>query len=317
MTVLFYLLGYLAVASFIVLAFLKIKGYCNASPLHVRWEIYPVPHEGKKASYGGSFMETSDWWNKPRHVEHLGDILGIFKEVLLLEATFKHNHSLWFRTYPFHFGLYMLMGGTIILLITVICGLFGASHVWGPVNEMGGFVTFIHNVINAVVLIGAFGIVGGGIALIARRLSDKGLRIYSTREHFLNLGVFVLFGLLTLWAWAFNPDYATLAATFIHNLVVAHFAPIESVSFILSMLCGFFVLIWIPVTNMQHLILKYFMYHDIRWGDRPLRESVEDQKIITDQLLKYRASWSAPHITGDGARKTWLEIATSVNETEK
>ena len=314
MTVLFYLLGYLALIAFIALAAIKIKGYLDASPLHVRWELYPVPHEGAKANYGGSFMETSEWWTKPRHIEHWGDIMGILKEVLLLEATFKHNHSLWFRTYPFHFGLYMLMGGTIILLFTVLFGLLGASEIWGSVQNMGGIVTFIHNVINAIVLIGAFGIVGGGIALIHRRMTDEGLKVYTTKEHFLNIGVFVLFGLFTLAAWAFNADYAVLAGTFLHNFLTFTFEPIDSVFFTLSMLCGFFVMIWIPITNMQHLLLKYFMYHDIRWGDKPLQESEADQKTITDKLLKYHVEWSAEHINPDGAPKTWLDVATSVTK---
>lgn len=311
MTTLFYLLGYLAVVGFIALTCIKIKGYLDASPLHVRWELYPIPHEGKKATYGGSFMEESNWWERPRHIEHLGDIMGIFKEVLLLEATFKHNHSLWFRTYPFHFGLYMLMGGCIILFGTVLAGLLGASSLWGPVSEMGGIVNFIHNVLNSVVLIGAFGIVGGGIALIQRRLSDKGLKVYTTREHYLNIGVFVIFGLTTLAAWTFNEDYAILAATFMHNFLTFNFQPIDSFFFNLSMLCCFFVLIWIPVTNMQHLLLKYFMYHDIRWGDRPLKESKKDQEIITKELLNYQVTWSADHIKGDGTPKTWLDVATS------
>ena len=310
MTTLFYLLGYLALAAFIVLAVTKIQGYLKASPLHVRWEIYPVPHEGKKAQYGGSFMETSNWWTKPRHIEHIWDIVGIFKEVLLLEATFKHNHSLWFRTYPFHFGLYMLMGGIIILACTVLCGMLGASPIWGSVQEMGGIVTFVHNVLSAVLLIGAFGLVGGGIALIQRRRTDAGLKVYTTKEHYLNIGVFVLFGLCTLAAWAFNADYVTMAATFMHNFFTFTFEPIDSFFFTVSMLCGFFVMIWIPITNMQHLLLKYFMYHDIRWGDKPLQESKQDQDTIVNELLKYKVTWSAEHIAGDGNPKTWLDVAT-------
>ena len=88
MTTLFYILGYLAVVGFICLAYLKIKSYMAASPLHVRWELYPVPHEGvKKAAYGGSFMEEKEWWTKPRHISHWGDIKGILVEVLCLHAT--------------------------------------------------------------------------------------------------------------------------------------------------------------------------------------------------------------------------------------
>ena len=108
MTTLFYILGYLAVVGFICLAYLKIKAYMAASPLHVRWELYPVPHEGPKAAYGGSFMEEKEWWTKPRHISHWGDIKGILVEVLFLHATLEHNQKLWFRTYPFHVGMYML-----------------------------------------------------------------------------------------------------------------------------------------------------------------------------------------------------------------
>ncbi len=37
-------------------------------PMHVRWELYPVAHEGKKAHYGGSYLEESKWWQKKREV---------------------------------------------------------------------------------------------------------------------------------------------------------------------------------------------------------------------------------------------------------
>ena len=41
----------------------------------------------------------------------MGDLKALLEEVLFLHATFTHNLKLWFRTYPFHLGLYMLMGG--------------------------------------------------------------------------------------------------------------------------------------------------------------------------------------------------------------
>lgn len=169
MTTLFYILGYLAVVGFICLAYLKIKAYMAASPLHVRWELYPVPHEGPKATYGGSFMEEKEWWTKPRHISHWGDIKGILVEVLFLHATLEHNQKLWFRTYPFHVGMYMLMGGTIIVVLSVIAQLCG-------LDPQGGVMAFVGNVISAVVLLGSFCIVGGGIALIQRRREDEGLK---------------------------------------------------------------------------------------------------------------------------------------------
>ena len=147
MTILFYILGYLAVAGFICMAYLKIRSYMAASPLHVRWELYPVPHEGSKTVYGGSFMEEKDWWTQPRHISHWGDIKALLTEVLFLHATFEHNIKLWVRSYPFHVGMYMLMGGTIIVLCAAFAQLFG-------LNPQGGMMLFVGNVINAMVLVG-------------------------------------------------------------------------------------------------------------------------------------------------------------------
>ena len=33
-------------------------------PLNMRWEIYPIPHEGARSAYGGSKLEETDWWKK-------------------------------------------------------------------------------------------------------------------------------------------------------------------------------------------------------------------------------------------------------------
>jgi nitrate reductase gamma subunit len=304
MTTLFYLLGYLAVAGFFGLVFIKVRSYLTASPLHVRWEIYPIPHEGAKTSYGGSFMEEKDWWSKARHVSHLGDIKALGTEVLCLHATFKHNLKLWFRTYPFHFGMYMLMGGTIIVLFSALAQVFGLS-------PDCAFMLFVNNVINAVVLVGCLCIIGGGIALISRRMNDEGLKKYTTPEHYFNLLVFVIFAVFGLLAWIAAPSFFELARTFIHNLITCNFVPQTSTAFALHMLIGFFLLVWIPMTNMGHLFMKYFTYHDIRWSDEPTTYNEKTKQIIPDALQKYSVTWSASHITNGGCAKTWLEVASS------
>ena len=35
-------------------------------PVHLRWELAPVPHEKGKSHYGGSYLEEFEWWTKPR-----------------------------------------------------------------------------------------------------------------------------------------------------------------------------------------------------------------------------------------------------------
>jgi nitrate reductase gamma subunit len=302
MTTLFYLAAYAAILGFIFFAVTKVRGYLAASPLHVRWELYPVPHEGKKAAYGGSCMDEKEWWTKPRHIDHMGDLIALLKEVLFLEATFTHNRPLWFRTYPFHFGLYMMMGGMFVVLFAVILKMFGVA-------DDNGFVIFIGNVINAISMLGLLGIVGGGIGLIYRRLDDKGLRRYSTPEHFFNLGAFVVYALFGLAAWATQPSFFALSRDFMYNLFTFNFVAQVSSPFAIHMFIGFIMMVWIPMTNMSHLIYKYFNYHDIRWGDTPTNDSVANQKKI-GEMLGYKPTWSAEHIAGDG-NKTWVDVAVT------
>lgn len=301
MTTLFYLFAYAAILGFCVIAFLKVRSYLAASPLHVRWELYPVPHEGAKATHGGSFMEGSDWWTKPRQHSALGDIKALLVEVIFLHATFKHNLNLWVRTYPFHWGLYMLMGGIFLTLITAVAKIAGA--------ESNGFIVFLGNVINAVSMLGMLSIIGGGLGLIYRRATDEGLSKYTTPEHYFNLGIFVFYAVVGLAAWATNPSYYVLSRDFMANLLTLNFAPLGSSAFGLHLFIGFLLMIWIPATHMGHLFMKYFTYHDIRWGDEPTSESLKNQKKI-EAALQYPVSWSAPHIDGDG-KKTWVDVATT------
>lgn len=309
MYALFYILGYLAFFGFVCLAIIRTRTYLKDSPLHIRWELYPIPHEGpKRASYGGSYMEETDWWTKKRHVDHWMDIKAMAEEIFLLKATYEHNQPLWLRTYPFHMGLYMLMGGTILLNFIVILELLGV-----PVHN--GFMIFLGNIINAIVPFGAACIAGGAIALIIFRMSESGLKKYSAMEQWLNLYSFACFGLLTLCAWVFNPSYYEVARNFLYNIYTANFRPLGSTWFVLNMLAGYFVLIWIPVTNMRHLIMKYWLYHDIRWGDEATVWSRKNQETIPE-LLKYDTTWDAPHISEEGKNKNWADVATSNPATD-
>ena len=48
-------------------------------PMHLRWELYPVPHEiGHK--YGGSYYEELDWWTHPRRTNRVRDIFSKLRD---------------------------------------------------------------------------------------------------------------------------------------------------------------------------------------------------------------------------------------------
>ena len=64
---------YLCVAVFlgaVISRFLKIQRL----PIHLRWELYPVAHEKGRAEYGGSYLEESNWWTKPRESSKAGEL---------------------------------------------------------------------------------------------------------------------------------------------------------------------------------------------------------------------------------------------------
>lgn len=303
MYTLFYILAYVSVIVFIFLAILKIWDFLKASPLHIRWELYPVPHEGpKRGAYGGSYMEETDWWTKPRHFDHWMDIKSMALEIFCLQSTYEHKPKLWLCSYPFHMGLYLLMGGSMLVVFAVILRLCGLC----PEN---GFAIFLTNVLNVTSICGAFLIAGGSIALIARRTTDKGLHKYTTPEMYANLCAFATFSIITILAWCFNPSYGQLSQDFIYNMLTGNFEALGSFWFVLNMLVGYAIWIWIPLTNMRHILIKYFMYHDIRWGDEATVWSEKNQELI-NKNLKFNTDWAAPHVA-DGKDESWAEVATT------
>ena len=84
MTVFLYGLTYASVLTFIGACVVRILRYARA-PLHLRWELYPVPHEEpKRVEHGGSYFETLDWWTKPTHFNLLGELRFMAVEMLFL-----------------------------------------------------------------------------------------------------------------------------------------------------------------------------------------------------------------------------------------
>lgn len=304
MITLFYLLGYLALIGCAITSVIKIRTYMTKTPGHLRWELYPIPHEGSKAKYGGSYMEESNWWEHEHKARHVDDLIFLIREVLFLEATFHHNRPLWYRTYPFHIGLYMLMGGAIILVLTTILRALGLDP------ETSTLLWLIYGLINIMSLVGCVCLIAGGIGLIMRRLGDAGLRTFSTPEHYFDLGVFSLFGLTGFITWVTSPSFAKLASNFVYNALSFNFESLHSGGFVLHMLIGFFLMLWIPLTFMSHILLKYFLYHDIRWEDVATNMSKKRQEKI-HEALKFNVTWAAPHINPTGEKRTWVEVATS------
>jgi nitrate reductase gamma subunit len=275
-------------------------------PMHLRWELYPVAHEGAKASYGGSYLEETEWWKKPRHFSLAGELGAMVPEILFLVALKEHNPKLWTRSFPFHFGLYLAAACTALM---AVAGVLGAAL---PGVMAGGVGAAVRVLIPAVGYAGlVLGLIGA-FGLIQRR-RQRPLRDYSAPMDTVNLVFFVVaFSVALVTALAVDRSFATVSQL-VGNLVTFRVVPLAGIgaavilpsvsAILLAML-----LAYIPLTHMSHFVGKYFAYHAIRWADEPNLPGGKQEKVI-NELLNQPVSWSAPHIGGDG-KKSWLDVAT-------
>ena len=299
-----YLAAYVGVGVFLLAVVVRFAMW-SRMPMHVRWELYPVAHEGERARWGGSFMEEGEWWTKPRHVDKLSEAKAMFSEIVFLVAVKEHNPKLWTRTFPFHFGLYLVIATVVLLVMNGILAAAWPDVVQGAAGEVLRYAIMLFGYAGTVLcIIGALG-------LFARRRGRE-LRDYTAPADYFNLLFFVVvFGVAGV-AFILDPTFGVVSA-FVANLVTFSFAPIgpggpaTTMALVSALLLGLLVA-YIPLTHMSHFIGKYFAYHAIRWNDKPNLKGGDEEDTINN-LLKQPITWAGPHIKGDG-KKTWLDAAT-------
>jgi len=295
-----YILTYLALAVFILGTLKRIAAY-RKHPQHLRWELYPVPHEGGgKAAYGGSYLEEVDWWNKPREISRIGELSVMVPEMLLLKALWEHNRSLWLVSFPFHFGLYLTFGLVALLVIGAVAQLAGMPADSGLLALVVGVSTVLGPIAFLMTLL-------GGLGLLYRRLNDPALRNYASPEHRFNLVLFLATMGVALLTWAVVDSSFEMARGFIAGLITFNLTEVGSSLFLLQVVLAVLTLAYIPFTHMSHFFMKYFLYHDIRWEDKPNINAPEIDEQLGEEL-GFEPTWSAPHIAIPG-KKTWADIA--------
>jgi nitrate reductase gamma subunit len=304
------ILAYAAAAVFVAAVATKFVRISRL-PIHLRWELYPVAHEKGRASYGGSYLEEPDWWTKPRESSVAGELKVMIPEILLLAGVREHNRGQWLRSFPFHFGLYLLAGLIVLLIAGGIATAAGLN-----VSTAGGLVgTVLYHLTYVVGYAGLLLGLVGAIALLARRTLEADYREYTKVGDYFNLVFFIVTFLVALAAHAIgDPDFAVLRAyctqlvTFDFSSAGAGLVPLPGLT-AAEIVLGAVLVAYIPLTHMSHFFTKWFMYHDIRWSDEPnlVGGKIEQQ---VNEALQYPVSWSAPHIRGDG-KKNWVDVATS------
>jgi nitrate reductase gamma subunit len=266
-------------------------------PLHLRWELAPIPHEKGKGRYGGSCLEEYEWWTKPRRRSRLSPLIYMAKEILLLRGVWQHNRGLWPLAFSLHMGIYLIAGMLVLLLLSAVLSLAE----WSP------YILSASLGVASVLGLGAY-LLGsvGCVGLILKRVVDSDLRPFSTISRYCNLlvlgAVFVSGG----YAWIAAGDPVPAMSRLVEGVITLD--PGVSVRFPLSLhiaLSLLFVL-YLPLTDMIHFIAKFFTFHEVLWNDEPQDERMHRELSV---LLAQPVSWSAPHVGANG-ESDWTSVAT-------
>lgn len=291
------LFTYLSIISFIGLSLYKAYQFSNM-PMHGRWELYPVPKEGGgKGHYGGSYYEELEWWNKPRNVSHMGEVIDMLKEMLFIKNLFVNQRRQWWICYAMHLGIYLLFLWTAMLLAGAAIELSGTA-VTATAGGLAGFVYYITLLSGAA---GAIMLAVGSIGMYFKRSFSDTLGKYTTPVEYFNL--FFLFAVamsgIIVWSGDLGFNYGREIM-----ISLLTFSPIEA-NFALTvhiLLLGA-VMIYIPQTKMSHYVGKYFAFHKVLWENEPNIRNSKMEAIIKDSMsYKPKASWSAPHINPGAAK---------------
>jgi nitrate reductase gamma subunit len=280
------------------------------SPMHLRWELYPVPHERPdRVSHGGSYFEEGEWWKRPRQRRLRGEFAVMIPEILFLKALREYNPGLWRRSFPFHFGLYLLAGaGAGLLVVAAVSRLAGTAWLDGAAGYAARWTA---------AGIGSAGIVlavSGALALLHRRIQDRALRVFTTGGDVFNLLFFgVALGTLGAGYVARPPGSADAL-----GIAIGMLSWDSAVRLPWALAAGLIataaLTAYIPLTHMSHFIGKYFTYHAVRWDDAPFGDS-RKMSVALAASLAQRPTWAAGHMKADG-HSTWADIVTT-NPTDE
>lgn len=302
-----YWVSYLGLAGF-ALAAMRLVYRQLTLPVHVRWEIYPVQHEpALKAAYGGSYMEESNWWeHEPPHSPSHA-LAYMIPEILLLRGVWKENRRLWWVSFPFHGGMYLMLATFVLLLLHACMSLWAPSAV-----ATGAAVGMVLNIL--ILAVGWVGLILGNIGwlgVLSKRLADPAMRAYSSVADYFNLAFIALFFLSAFIAAIFGDPGLGGAKAYTLGLLTGGRLPLgylPSITGTVAIVTASLLMVYIPFTHMSHMFMKYFLYHNVKWDDAPNRRGGRIEAAIMRNLA-LKPTWQAKHVAADG-RKSWRDTAT-------
>ena len=199
-----YLLTYFAVLLFIILVVSKIVKYAS-TPVHVRWELYPVAHEPKRNKYGGSYYEEPEWWKHKAKKNHIAELWAMFEEIVFLKGVYHHNKKLWYFSFPFHFSLYLIVVTFFLVFAEAILDIFSVISLFNSYSVTENILSLLTNICGYAGLVLTF---IGCIGLIIQRATDKKFKFYNAPMDFVNLFfILILVIFISLTLFLSNPSF--------------------------------------------------------------------------------------------------------------
>jgi nitrate reductase gamma subunit len=290
-------ISYVSLAVFLVVFVLRTFRIARL-PVHLRWELAPVPHEKGKSQYGGSYFEEYEWWTKPREKSLVNELSYMIQEIVLLKSVWEHNRRLWWFSFPFHFGMYLLIAAAPLLVLGAVLELAGSSWPGLPIAVL--------TLAGAGFLLGIFGALG----LLGKRLTDPRLKPFTTPASLFNLALLLTVFATGGYALVATGEFVTTSSAFVKALLTADMVVQTPAALAVHFVLAFLFLAYLPFSQMMHFVAKYFTYHQVRWDDAPLAPGGRMEGEVLG-LLEQPVTWSGPHLNADG-KKNWVDIATEV-----
>jgi nitrate reductase gamma subunit len=285
---------FLIVATYRTLAIIRL-------PVHLRWELAPIPRGKGKGRYGGSYLEEYEWWHEPQRRSRVAPLIYMAKEIFLMRGIWGHNRALWPLTFAFHIGIYLVV---VMLFFSVVSAVLIIAEV--PLSVLN----VVQEIASVLALVGYLLGSLGAVSLILKRALDGNLRPFNTVSKYFNLLFLGAVFITGAYSWFNSGDFASEMSFFIKGLVTLDSSVTLTLPLSLHVIISLLFLLYLPLTNMIHFIAKYFTYHEIRWDDAP-----QDEKMGKELrgLLSQPVSWSASHVKANG-KKSWVDVTTEEKE---
>ena len=268
-------------------------------PVHLRWELAPVPHEKGKGRYGGSYLEEYEWWTKPREKSLVSELIYMFLEIVFLKALWEHRRRLWWFSFPLHFGLYLLIVMLAIVVLAALAGLVGLTIAdWAPLQVVVSILAIVGYIMGAV----------GALGLLLNRLFTSRMKGFTSTAALFNLVLLLAVFISGINARLDSHIYSGELVSFATAVFTADTATSTRSLMAVHVLFTLLFMAYLPFSQMMHFVAKYFTYHEVRWNDEPLTPGGRMEKEVL-KLLSQSVTWSAPHLNADG-KKNWVDIAT-------